>query len=232
MSRASDGHEPSPVTGLPSTAATLAGPSGPGCRYRGRDGPNAGHAPQCRMRGRPWILPPDALVIQSGGPLGASAGHGPERCQGPRKRHGAGTAATGVARLRPPVSRPGQHERERGPGAGTAVIPAGRGRPVRDLRGRTRQLAAHGAGRRTPARWKPAARAGGARSRHGYAPDPGPPSPGTAAPATTAGFPSTPDMSSRCSRSRPPWSTSESSRKPTGSSAPPTARCCPTSQPG
>jgi hypothetical protein len=28
------------------------------------------------MRGRLWILPPDALVSQSGGPLEASAGHG------------------------------------------------------------------------------------------------------------------------------------------------------------
>jgi len=33
-----------------------------------KTGPNAGHTPQCRMRGRPWILPPDAPVIQSGGP--------------------------------------------------------------------------------------------------------------------------------------------------------------------
>jgi hypothetical protein len=51
-----------------------------------KTGPDAGHAPQCRMRGRPWILPPDALVIQPGGPLEASAGHEPERRQGPRKR--------------------------------------------------------------------------------------------------------------------------------------------------
>ena len=51
-----------------------------------KTGPDAGHAPQCRMRGRLWILPPDALVIRSGGPLEASAGHGPERRQGLRKR--------------------------------------------------------------------------------------------------------------------------------------------------
>jgi hypothetical protein len=51
-----------------------------------KTGPDAGHAPQCRMRGRPWILPPDALVIQSGSPLEASAGHDPERRQGLRKR--------------------------------------------------------------------------------------------------------------------------------------------------
>jgi len=51
-----------------------------------KTGPDAGHAPQCRMRGRPWILPPDALVTRSGGPLEASAGRGPERRQGPRKR--------------------------------------------------------------------------------------------------------------------------------------------------
>jgi hypothetical protein len=51
-----------------------------------KTGPDAGHAPQCRMHGRLWILPPDALVIQPGDPLEASAGHGPERRQGPRKR--------------------------------------------------------------------------------------------------------------------------------------------------
>jgi hypothetical protein len=33
-----------------------------------KTGPNAGHTPQCPMRGRLWILPPDAPVIQSGGP--------------------------------------------------------------------------------------------------------------------------------------------------------------------
>ena len=38
--------------GFSRLAATLAGPSGP----------DAGHAPQCRMRGRLWILPPDAPV--------------------------------------------------------------------------------------------------------------------------------------------------------------------------
>jgi len=38
------------------------------------------------MRGRLWILPPDAPAIQPGGPLEASAGHGPERRQGPRMR--------------------------------------------------------------------------------------------------------------------------------------------------
>jgi hypothetical protein len=51
-----------------------------------KTGPDAGHAPQCRVRGRLWILPPDALATRSGGPLEASAGHGPERRQGSRKR--------------------------------------------------------------------------------------------------------------------------------------------------
>jgi hypothetical protein len=46
-----------------------------------KTGPNAGHTPQCRTRGQLWILPPDALVIRSGGPLEASAGHGPQRRQ-------------------------------------------------------------------------------------------------------------------------------------------------------
>jgi len=40
-------------------------------------GLNAGHAPHCRMRGQPWILPPDGLVSQSGGPPAASGGHWP-----------------------------------------------------------------------------------------------------------------------------------------------------------
>ena len=50
-----------------------------------KTGPDAGHAPQCRTHGRPWILPPDALAIQPGSPLEASAGDGPERRQGLRK---------------------------------------------------------------------------------------------------------------------------------------------------
>jgi hypothetical protein len=59
-------------------------------RYRGYDGPDAGHAPQCRMRGRLWILPPGALVIQPGGPLEASAGHGDQNAVKVRETHGAG----------------------------------------------------------------------------------------------------------------------------------------------
>ena len=50
-----------------------------------KTGPDAGHAPQCRTHGRRWILPPDALAIQPGSPLEASAGDGPERRQGLRK---------------------------------------------------------------------------------------------------------------------------------------------------
>ena len=65
-----------------------------------KTGPDAGHAPQCRMRGRPWILPPDALVIQSGSPLEASAGHGLERRQGPGKRYGAGSEVRTAAGCR------------------------------------------------------------------------------------------------------------------------------------
>ena len=38
-------------------------------------GPNAGHAPQCEIPGRPRVLPPGELVIQSGGPLAAGAAH-------------------------------------------------------------------------------------------------------------------------------------------------------------
>jgi len=52
------------------------------------------------MRGRPWILPPDALVIQSGSPREASAGHGLERRQGPRKRYGAGSEVRTAAGCR------------------------------------------------------------------------------------------------------------------------------------
>ena len=36
-------------------------------------GPNAGHAPHCEIPGRPRVLPPNELVIQSGGPLAAGA---------------------------------------------------------------------------------------------------------------------------------------------------------------
>jgi hypothetical protein len=42
-----------------------------------------------------------------------------------------------ATRLRPLICQPGKHEREHGPGAGTAIIPADRGCPVRDMRGRT-----------------------------------------------------------------------------------------------
>ena len=35
-------------------------------------GPNAGHAPRCEIPGRPRVLPPDGLVIPSGGPLAAA----------------------------------------------------------------------------------------------------------------------------------------------------------------
>ena len=65
-----------------------------------KTGPDAGHAPQCRMRGRPWILPPDALVIQSGSPLEASAGHGPERRPRSAKAHGAGSEVRTAAGCR------------------------------------------------------------------------------------------------------------------------------------
>jgi hypothetical protein len=67
-----------------------------------KTGPDAGHAPQCRMRGRLWILPPDAPAIQPGGPLEASAGHGARTPPRSAKAHGAGSevrTATGC-RLR------------------------------------------------------------------------------------------------------------------------------------
>ena len=54
-----------------------------------KTGPDSGHAPQCRTHGRPWILPPDALAIQPGSPLEASAGHGPRTPSRSAKAHGA-----------------------------------------------------------------------------------------------------------------------------------------------
>src|SRR5437763_15512298 len=56
--------------------------------------------PQCRMHGRLWILLPDALAIQPGGPLEASAGHGPERRQDPRKRTAPGSEVRTAAGVR------------------------------------------------------------------------------------------------------------------------------------
>ena len=56
-----------------------------------KTGPDAGHAPRCRMRRRPWILPPDALAIQPGGPPEASAGHGARTPSRSAKAHGAGS---------------------------------------------------------------------------------------------------------------------------------------------
>jgi len=41
--------------------------------------------------GRLRILPPDALVIQPGGPLEASAGHGDQNAVNVRETHGAGS---------------------------------------------------------------------------------------------------------------------------------------------
>jgi len=71
------------------------------CRYRGYDGPDAGHAPQCRMRGRRlWILPPDALVIQPGGLLEASAGYGDQNAVKVRETHGAGSEVRTAAGCR------------------------------------------------------------------------------------------------------------------------------------
>ena len=61
---------------------------------------DAGHAPQCRTRGRPWILPPDALVIQPGSPLEASAGHGARTPSRSAKAHGAGSEVRTAAGCR------------------------------------------------------------------------------------------------------------------------------------
>src|SRR5215472_4551852 len=74
------------------------------------------------------------------------------------------------------------HEYEHDPGARIADVLADRGCPLRDIRGRTGQLAAPGARWRIPVRRKPVARADRARSRRGYTPDPGPPGPGATAP--------------------------------------------------
>jgi hypothetical protein len=96
---------------------------------------------------------------------------------------GRGRPATGPARPRARTGRSGKHERERRLCDGITVIPSHRGRPVRDMPGRTGQPAAHGARRRTPVRREPVARADGARPRFGNTPNRGPPSPETAAPA-------------------------------------------------
>jgi hypothetical protein len=65
-----------------------------------KTGPDAGHAPRCRMRGRPWILPPDALVTRSGSPLEASAGHGARTPSRSAKAHGAGSEVRTAAGCR------------------------------------------------------------------------------------------------------------------------------------
>ena len=62
MAMALTGYGTSPM------AVTLTGPSG----TEDEMGLNAGHAPGSRTCGRPWVLPPDGLVIQSGGPLAAT----------------------------------------------------------------------------------------------------------------------------------------------------------------
>jgi hypothetical protein len=64
-----------------------------------KTGLDAGHAPQCRTRG-PWILPPDALAIQPGGPLEASAGHGARTPSRSAKAHGAGSEVRTAAGCR------------------------------------------------------------------------------------------------------------------------------------
>jgi hypothetical protein len=69
-------------------------------RHRSTMSGALGHAPQCRMRGRLWILPPDALVIQSGGPLEASAGHGARTPSRSAKAHGAGSEVRTAAGCR------------------------------------------------------------------------------------------------------------------------------------
>ena len=57
------------------TAVTLTAPSGPGWRHRRRDRPERRACAACEIPGRPRVLPPDELVIQSGGPLAAGAAH-------------------------------------------------------------------------------------------------------------------------------------------------------------
>ena len=62
----------------------------------------------------------------------------------------------------PPGSLPGrrgQHDRGHALRSGLALVPADRRHPVRDMRGRTGKLAAHGAGRRTAHRSQPGAQA-------------------------------------------------------------------------
>ena len=66
---------------------------------------------------------------------------------------------------------------------GLAVVPPDRGRPVRDLRGRPGQRAAHRARRRAADRPGPGLRAGRTRPGRRDLPGPGPPGPRAAAPA-------------------------------------------------
>jgi hypothetical protein len=65
-----------------------------------KTGPDTGHAPQCRMHGRLWILPPDTLANQPGGPLEASAGHGARTPSRSAKAHGAGSEVRTAAGCR------------------------------------------------------------------------------------------------------------------------------------
>ena len=67
-----DGHEPSPVTRLASLDA--GGTVRRAGRYPGLDGPACQARTVAEMHARHWSLPPDRLVIQSGGPPEASAG--------------------------------------------------------------------------------------------------------------------------------------------------------------
>ena len=52
------------------------------------------------MRGRLWILLPDALVIPPGGPLEANAGHGPRTPSSSAEAHGAGSEVRTAAGVR------------------------------------------------------------------------------------------------------------------------------------
>ncbi len=67
-----NGHDPHWLQGFPDRR-DADGTVRSGLEHRRRDRPERRAAPHCEIPGRPWVLPPDKVVIQSGGPLAAGA---------------------------------------------------------------------------------------------------------------------------------------------------------------
>jgi len=65
-----------------------------------KTGPDAGHAPQCRMRGGSGSSRPTRRRSSPGGPLEASAGHGARTPSRSAKAHGAGSEVRTAAGCR------------------------------------------------------------------------------------------------------------------------------------